>query len=592
MLDKFDRSFLKRSILQRSLGLSFLVCAGFCGAAESQYQTFETIEKNLHALATQHADRIHLEVVGKSAGGRKLYLVQIADKASVSPEKRPALFLAANAAGYHNAGSEAALHLIDTLANTQDKKLLALLTSRTLYIAPVVNPDAHNGLFAHPRQLGAGNDSDLDRDLDGLIAEDGADDLDGNGIITQMRMKDASGDMMIDPDDARRMIKADPTKGQRGNYRVYLEGKDDDKDGLYNEDGLGGVHVDKNFPAGFPVADTEAGKWPGIAPETKAIMDAVIAHRNIALAIVYGPANQLLAPPKGYERPTPAGAKPSDEANRPEADDLKVLSKLAESYKKALDTAGLDSKRNARQTGPGSFSNWLYFHFGVPTIELDVWGIPKAKSNSSSSDPSAIASTSTSKDKTKTDNPAQNNTNGDHDKDVMAYVDAYAPSAFTPWKTVTLADGIKAEVGGLDAFVEYAPEMTLLKPAIAVHTEQVLQWASQLAELEIIETKVQSKGDDLYLISVVGAMRGSLPTHSKLATRMKNKLPVRLELKLGKGVTTIAQNRAVVSERLEPGSSLKAEWLVHGAKGSKLDVALWTYQAGQVRRTITLGQEN
>jgi hypothetical protein len=557
-----------------SLALSIPILPSW--AVVSDYKTSEQIERSLQNLAQKYPARIKLETIGKSAGGQTLYLVQIAGPGKVAPNKRPAVFVAANMAGFHHAGSEAALHLIEHLSNSNDKQIEDLLAQRSFYIAPLLNPDAHIALFKTPKQVREGNSSKIDRDLDGLIEEDGPDDLDGNGIITQMRIKDLSGDMIIDPSDSRRMIKADASKGQRGQYRVFTEGNDNDKDGLYNEDGIGGVQPDRNFAAGFQVADAQFGAWPGIAPETKAIMDAIIARPNIAMAIVYGPANQLLSPPKGFDRPTPAGAKPSNEANRYEAEDLKILSNLADPYKKALDVAKLDNKRSGKQTMPGSLSNWLYFHHGVMTIEVDVWGIPKTQ-------------TAKNSDTNKTDKSEATNSN---QTDLFTYIDTQAPQAFTAWKSVTLSNGVKAEVGGFDAFVEYAPKQNQLQPALTVHTEQILTWANKLAELEFIETKVEHQGNDVWRITAIGGMKGELPTHSKLAARMRNQIPVRMEMKPGQGVSPLTLNRASIQERLEPSSTIKGEWLVKARAGTQVELALWCNHAGQTRSVITLEKAN
>ncbi len=592
---------LKKSALQLSLQLSLSLCIGAtslpsfaANSSYSDYRSFETIEKQLQSLAQKYPERIKLQSVGKSAGGRSLYFVQIAGSGKVTADKRPALFVGANIAGFHHAGSEAAMHLITTLANSNEKKVEELLSKRTIYVAPILNPDAHNGLFATPRQLRAGNDSKLDRDLDGLVAEDGADDLDGNGIITQMRIKDPSGDMIIDPKDSRRMIKADVSKGERGTHRVFIEGKDDDKDGVYNEDGIGGVHPDRNFPTGFPVADTSAGAWPGVTPEAKATMDAVLSHKNIAMAVVFGPANQLLSAPTGFDRITPPGATPAAEANKLEADDLKVLANLGDAYKKSLDQAGLDSKRSAKQTGKGSLANWLYFHYGVQTIELDVWGAPVAKAAApdanATSAPASVASTSGNTARPAGANPAAKT--GDAEKDLISYLSTNAPESIIAWKKVKLPDGTEVEVGGIDPYAEYAPAAKVLEPALKVHTEQILSWGEKLAQLEILETKAIAKGDDVWQITVIGGMQGEFPTHSKLATRMRNKLPVRLEMRPGKGVTALTLNRAATVERLEPASTIKGEWLVKGAAGSTITVGLWTDQAGQALTTITLGKAN
>lgn len=540
-------------------------------AAEQQYRSFEQIEKDLQGLAKQHSQRLQLSTIGKSAGGKPLYFVTLQMSGSAPAEQRPALFVGANIAGFHHAGSEAALHLIESLATSTDKKILDLLAKRTIYVAPVLNPDAHAGMFQKPRQLRASNDGKLDRDLDGLIAEDGADDLNGDGIISMMRIKDSTGDMVIDPKDPRRMIKADTSKGERGMYRVYSEGQDDDRDGLYNEDGVGGIMPDRNFAAGFPVADADAGRWPSQAPETKAIMDALLARPNIAMAVVFGPANQLLSAPTGFDRVTPPGATPAAEANKPEADDAKILASLGDSYKKALEQAGLDSKRSAKQTGKGSFSNWLYFHYGVQTIELDVWGAPSAKS---------VTPSAATPDK---------KPSADAERDLLAYLSENNPKAILEWKKVKLPDGTEVEVGGLDPYAEYAPPYKDLLTPIKLHTDQIITWADKLGQLQMLETKVVDKGNDIWQISAVGGLQGEFPSHTKLAAKMRNKIPVRLEMRPGKGVESLTLNRASTSERLDPSMTIKNEWLVKGAKGSTVEIALWSRQSGRVLKTISLG---
>lgn len=553
-----------------------LMCSAFAWQAHATdlgYRTFEQIEAQLQTLAKQHPGRVHLHSIGKSAGGKSLYLLSIAEAGKVKPEHRPALFVGANIAGFHHAGSEAALHLIDTLAKSSDKKITDLLATRTVYIAPVLNPDAHAALFQTPRQLRTKNVGKLDHDLDGLVAEDDANDLDGNGIITQMRIKDATGDMIIDPKDPRRMIKADASKGERGTHRIFIEGKDDDKDGLYNEDAAGGIVPDRNFAAGFPVADSDAGAWPGLASETKAIMDALLARPNIAMAVVFGPANQLLSAPTGFERITPPGATPAAEANKPEADDVKILASLAEAYKKSLDQAGLDSKRSARQTGKGSLANWLYFHYGVQTIELDVWGAPTVKM--------ATPTPATANDKKVAPDP---------ERDLLAYLSEHNSTSMVPWKKIKLDDGREVEVGGIDPFAEFAPPIKALEPAIAVHSEQLITWAGKLGQLELVETKVEAKGGDVWLVSAVGALQGDFPSHTKLAAKMRNKIPVRLEMRPGKNVSSLTLNRAATAERLDSSGTIKAEWLVKANQGSTVEIALWSNQAGRVLRTITLGE--
>jgi len=58
-------------------------------------------------------------------------------------------------------------------------------------------------------------------DNDGQVDEDGPEDLDGNGLITMMRVKSPEGRWLIDPEEPRLMRPADPKKGEKGEYLLY-----------------------------------------------------------------------------------------------------------------------------------------------------------------------------------------------------------------------------------------------------------------------------------------------------------------------------------------------------------------------------------
>ncbi len=76
----------------------------------------------------------------------------------------------------------------------------------------------------------------IDNNLDGLVDEDGYDNLDGDGNILQMRRKNPNGRYKIDPTNPNRMIAVGPD--ETGDYEMPgLEGIDNDGDGLVNEDG-------------------------------------------------------------------------------------------------------------------------------------------------------------------------------------------------------------------------------------------------------------------------------------------------------------------------------------------------------------------
>jgi len=671
------------------------------GAAVSyqDYHPFAEVERQLQTWGKDHPKEVKLLTVGKTPGGRSLYVVRVAAPGGADPDSRPAVFVGANIAGYHNAGSEAALDLIQTLlAAPAGSPAAKLLVSSTFYVAPALNPDAHDAIFGKPRARRGGDDMKVDHDVDGLEGEDPADDLNGDGLITRMRIADPAGGWLADSTDPRVLVKADSMEQRPGAYRVVSEGRDDDGDGDYNEDGADGVWPDKNFPHAFPYSTPEAGPWSSYAPESKALMDFLLGHRNVALAVVYGPANNLLAAPQSlggggdlgtqkFKVPPQAakflGFDPEQEytidqvwevaqnhpfvrqnniskdqiaqflgagaATKVDPGDQAYLDKFAEGYKEQLKKAGLSADRPAAQYGRGGFTPWLYYQYGAMALELDVWGIPKvekkaeAKSGEEPLTMDKVAAMTSDQfialgeekiDAFLKENkvPAQFNAKavigymkggqvdpkgmvermkqmgagggggaaaggakageaGARDREVLAWVEANAPGAFTAWTPVTLPDGTKAEVGGLDPFVELDPPMAVLKPALAAHTETVLDLAGKLAHVEILSLEVTSLSGGVYRVKAVAGNRGYLASHTKQAERARAHLPVRLTLQTGKDVELVTGFPSAVSERLEGTTgTFTGEWLVKAAPGTRIVVDLETDNAGHDQKATTVGK--
>ena len=670
-----------------------LALAGPAGAAVSyqDYHPFAEVERQLQTWSKDHPEELRLLTIGKSAGGRPLYVARIAAPGGADPDSRPAIFVGANIAGYHNAGSEAALDLIQTLlAAPAGSPAAKLLGSYTFYVAPALNPDAHDAIFDRLRARRGGNAMKVDHDVDGLEGEDPADDLNGDGLITRMRIPDPAGGWLADATDPRVLIKADSMEQRPGAYRVVTEGRDDDGDGEYNEDGADGVWPDKNFPHAFPYSTPEAGPWSSYAPESKALMDFLLGRRNVALAVVYGPANNLLAAPQSlggggdlgtqkFKVPPDAakalGFDPEKEytldevwevaqnlpfirqnnitkeqvaqflgagaATKVDPDDQAYLDKFAESYKERLKKAGLSADRPAAQYGKGGFTPWLYYQYGAMALELDVWGVPKAekkaeaKAGEEALTMDKVAAMTSDQfvalgeekiDAFLKENkvPPQFNAKavigymkggqvdptgmvermkqmgagggkaseaGARDREVLAWVEANAPGAFAPWTAVTLPDGTKAEVGGLDPFIELNPPLSILKPALAAHTETVLDLAGKLPRVEILSLDVAGLGGGVYRVKAVAGNRGYLASHTKQAARARAHLPARLTLETGKDVELVTGYPSAVSERLEGTSgTLTGEWLVRANPGARIVVDVTTDNAGRDQKTATAGK--
>ncbi|MCP4660702.1 MAG: hypothetical protein GY856_35320, partial [bacterium] len=322
---------------------------------------------------------------------------------------------------------------------------------------------------------------------------------------------------------------------------------------------------------------------------------------------------------------------------------LALLGRLAEAYKERLAAAGLDQERPAEQYVAGGMTPWLYYQYGALALELDVWGIPTAKEGEEEGGEAAEALTLERLEKMSADEfvaldeeaisaflqeigappelsaamliqsvqagemtPPQmarmarqqgeggaggGDSSSRAELNVLAWLDEHDPEGFAPWTEVILPDGTRAEVGGFDPFVEITPPMELLKPALGVHTETVLDLAAKLARIEIISLQVHDLGGGVFRVEAVAANRGELATHTKMAVRAQARLPVRLEIEIGDGVELVTGQRVRSAERLDAHTgTLKGEWLVRARRGATIRVRVLCQTAPHDEKTHTLAK--
>lgn len=280
--------------------LALAVAAGPAAAqAPAGYHDQAALTKAVQALAAAHKTAVKAESIGKTRGGRDIWALEIAGPGAVPPAQRPALLIAAGFEGDHLVGTEIALAVAGTLAKGP-------IAEATVYVLPRLNPDGTEAFFAPLKTGLRTNLEPYDDDNDGRVDEDGPEDLNGDGLITVMRVPAAGGEFMIDPEDARLMKRADPKRGEAGAFRLYTEGIDNDGDGFVNEDGPGGTDLNRNFAHDYPYYKPGAGPHMVSAAEARALMAWVVAHRNVAAILTFGESDNLVVPPTSAGRLGPA----------------------------------------------------------------------------------------------------------------------------------------------------------------------------------------------------------------------------------------------------------------------------------------------
>jgi len=279
---------------------------GAAGMAQdfTKYHNYAELSAMLQNLAGADKTLVKLESIGKTLEKRDIWALQIAAPGGVPIAERPGLLIAANFEADHLIGSELAVFIADYLVKNyaSNANVKQRLDHYVIYIMPRVNPDGAEFMWAPLKWARRTNARPYDDDNDGRIDEDGPMDLNKDGLITVMRVKDPNGDYIIDPEEPRLLRKADPKKGERGEFAIYREGIDQDKDGFIGEDGPGGVNINRNFMHEYPYFKPEAGRYMVSESETRAVLEWMIAHRNVAAILTFGESDNLIVPPNAGGR--------------------------------------------------------------------------------------------------------------------------------------------------------------------------------------------------------------------------------------------------------------------------------------------------
>ena len=230
-----------------------------------------------------------------------MWLLTINNPATGDELSKPAMYIDGNIHANEVQGGETALYTVDYVLKNYGKlePVTELLDRAAFYVIPMVNPDGRARWFKGPSTPNFPRTVmvPVDDDRDGVADEDGYDDLDGDGVITQMRKKVplGTGNFKLDPKDPRIVV---PIEGDElGDYVLLgTEGIDNDGDGLVNEDTIG--YVDPNRTWGYfwqpRYVQAGAGDYPLQIPETRAIALWALDHPNIGAVQSYHNNGQMI----------------------------------------------------------------------------------------------------------------------------------------------------------------------------------------------------------------------------------------------------------------------------------------------------------
>jgi hypothetical protein len=256
------------------------------------YYSYEKMVEALKALNTAYPELTKLDQVGKSEEGRIIWALTINNPKTGEPLTKPGVYADGNIHGNEIQAGEVCLYLADRLLTNYGKlkDITGVVDRNVFYIIPVVNVDGRAHFFddANTPSSNRGLRIPVDDDRDGLFDEDGPDDLDGDGNITTMRIRDTLGRLKTDPEDKRLMVPVKPA--EKGEWtRLGQEGIDNDGDGRINEDPEGYVDGNRNWGYNWnpPYAQDGSGNYPFEGTGIKAIAEWMLARPNIIMVFAF-----------------------------------------------------------------------------------------------------------------------------------------------------------------------------------------------------------------------------------------------------------------------------------------------------------------
>ena len=323
----------------------------------NRYYTAAETNQILAAWARRFPALTNLYSIGKSFKGQELMLIEVTNEATGAAENKPALYLDGGIHAGELTGSAVATYVLGKLLSGygKDERVTRLLDTRAVYIRPKFNPDGSDLALATDEKLRS-SVHPFDDDDDGVADEDPPDDLDKDRRITQMRVQSPAGEWTIDASDPRIMRRRTPNDTQGPFFLVETEGIDNDRDGRFNEDGIGGLDMNRNFPRNWERQHIQdgAGAFPLSEPETRATIDFLDTRPNIT-SIVHGHTSG------GFVYRLPSASDPS----KFDRVDLALIEEMGRVYTESTGRPVQPSATHPTDPRYGTLISWGYWDRGI-----------------------------------------------------------------------------------------------------------------------------------------------------------------------------------------------------------------------------------
>jgi len=515
--------------------------------AWNRFYDWEQITEILNKMVKAYPELATLESIGKSYEGRDLWCITITNQKTGKHSDKPAFFIDgaihANEIQAVEVCMYTAWYLLESYSNNEFIK--GMLDTKTFYIVPFENPDSRNTYLHSDLELRTGK-VPRDDDGDGLIDEDGPEDINKDGYISSMRIKVKAGYYKESTEYKGAMVFC-PQKD--GNYMLLEEGIDNDGDGEINEDGPGSYDGNRNWGWSWKPQYIQYGsdRYPFSIPEVRIVGDFMKSHPNIMGVQSYHNYSGLIlrGPGNREDKTYPQDDQVIDFIGK-KGEDILPAYKFITIWKDLYTTYGGETDFTYSSLGILSYSNELWTPFNLFR-------------------------------KTRTPQPGDNYlTNYLAEQEDYSKFNKYLlfNEATIPWKEFDHPDFGKVEIGGTRSTLGRLPQSFLLEEECHRNMAFTIMNASFLPSVTI--ESVTKKSLPGGLTEITAAIKNSQPVPTRLAVDIQNKInrPDWITIKGAKvisgGIKRSRFDEEFTEQKYEP-----ARLIIDTVNGNQTIFAVW-----------------
>jgi len=536
----------------------------------AKYYPWPEIQDLITAWCAAFPNLVKSYPIGKTYEGRDILCLEITSPGT-APDEKPGYYIDANFHAGEVTGSAVALYTVSWFLENYgtNPEATLLLDKFTWYVVPRVCIDGSEMYFNTPFTLRSSTRLFPDtEDKPGLHGED----MNGDGIISMMRIEDPHGDWKVSEHDPRLMTRRKPDDINGTFYQVYQEGRIVDFDGVEIKPARPrwGIDTNRNMPAFWEIDSRQpgAGDYALSEPETKAVADFLISKKNIAGAMSYHTF--------GNVHLRPSCTNPDTKMNKEDLAAYKLLGALGAEitdYGHCSVFGGFTQDPNKPLLGV--YLDWIYHHRGILCWSTELWSALEAAGC----------------DKPKFEGPRPQKTAKEQEEEmlkVLAWHDKEGLDGFVAWQKFEHPQLGEVEIGGWkNKYIFQNPPEKYLPEICEKNMRFTNMQALAMAQLHIRKVNAEKVAEGVYRVSCGVVNSGYLNTAgTSLATSIAVTKPVEVTI-CGDGV--VVQGK----EKLDLGhmagrSEKKAEWLVQATTGSIVTITAKGERAGTVRYELEI----